>query len=135
MNNFAGEDHLPNVLIGKEQMQMTENEVILLTQLEEAQVISTSEKNLRSKIDSIVRSLENLSKKRARIDFEIKRQKKSLTRKRQELKKVSSSTQVKAKLTLESTKDFPGFRLTDRRSELRVLDSKLLQESSRVLDD
>lgn len=75
MNNFAGEDHLPNVLIGKEQMQMTENEVILLTQLEEAQVISTSEKNLRSKIDSIVRSLENLSEKRARIDFEIKRQK------------------------------------------------------------
>lgn len=135
MNNFAGEDHLPNVLIGKEQMQMTENEVILLTQLEEAQVISTSEKNLRSKIDSIVRSLENLSEKRARIDFEIKRQKRSLTRKRQELKKVSSSTQMKAHLTLESTKDFPGLRLTDKRSELRVLDSKLLQESSRVLDD
>lgn len=114
---------------------MTESEITLLTQLEESQVISTSEKNLRSKIDSIVRSIENLSEKRARIDFEIKRQKKSLTRKRQELKKVSSSTQVKAKLTLEQTKDFPGFRLQDKRPALRVLDSRLLQESSRVLDD
>lgn len=135
MNNFAGEDHLPNVLIGKEQMHMTESEVTLLTQLEEAQVISTSEKNLRSKIDSIVRSLENLSEKRARIDFEIKRQKKSLTRKRQELKKVSSSTQIKAKLVFESSENFPGVQLSDRRPELRVLDSRLLQESSRVLDD
>lgn len=114
---------------------MTDSEITLLTQLEESQVISTSEKNLRSKIDSIVRSIENLSEKRARIDFEIKRQKKSLSRKRQELKKVSSSTQIKAKLTLESSKDFPGFELQDKRPALRVLDSRLLQESSRVLDD
>lgn len=113
---------------------MTENEKIFLTQLEETKVITTADKNLRSKIDSITRSLENLSEKKARIEFEIKRQKKSLTRKRAELKRVSRSNQAKLTLSLES-----GIVSTDSLPEqetrnLQVLDSRLLRESSQQLD-
>lgn len=97
-------------------------------------VITTEEKNLRSKIDSLVRSLENLSEKKIRIDFEIKRQKKSLTRKRMELKKVTKRNQARLTVALESG------RLTDLRppegqSLLAKLDSRLLQESSLRLDN
>lgn len=102
--------------------------------LQEKQIISSAEKNLRSKIDSILRSLENLSEKKLRIEFEIKRQKKSLIRKRAELKRVSSTSSKKLTLAIENkviSSDDP-----QKGSQfLRVLDNKLLQESSRVLED
>lgn len=112
---------------------MTNDEEKLLSVLESTQTISTSEKNLRSKIDSIVRSLENLSEKKARIDFEIKRQKKSLTRKREELKRVSKSNQAKVTLTLESKGINPDI-ISEGVLELNRLDSKLLQESNLVIE-
>lgn len=102
--------------------------------LEENQIISSSEKNLRSKIESILRSLENLSQKKLRIEFEIKRQKKSLIRKREELKRVSKSTSKRLSLTIEAQNQNPEV-LQEKLRELRVLDNKLLQESSRLLED
>lgn len=114
---------------------MTQKEETLLLQLEETKVISTADKNLRSKIDSIIRSLENLSEKKARIEFEIKRQKKSLTRKRAELKKVSRSNQAKLSLSLESGAVVTDTSPQEETLNLQILDSKLLQESSQQLDD
>lgn len=53
----------------------------------ESGIIQDSERNLRSKIDSIISSIENLSRKQARIKFELERQRTSLTHKRNELKR------------------------------------------------
>lgn len=115
---------------------LTENETKFLTDLAEAKVISDSDKNLRSKIDSILRSLENLSAKQARIEFEIKKQKKSLTRKRQELKKVQKSTSRKLSVAIEEQTSIQGIFLDDiDQQALRRLDSRLLAESSRILED
>lgn len=110
---------------------MTQEEERLLTVFESQSVIATSEKNLRSKIDSICRTLENLSQKKARLDFEIKRQKKTLTRKREELKRVSKSNQAKVALTLES--QGPSEHDSEIESMIRRLDSRLLQESDRLI--
>lgn len=105
-----------------------------LTTLVESGVITTADKNLRCKIDSILRSLENLSAKKLRIEYEIKKQKKSLSRKRQELKKVTKSNQKKLSIALESgtLKQLPG---KDGNSFIRRLDSILLEQSSQQLDD
>lgn len=102
--------------------------------LREAKVITTADKNLRCKIDSILRSLENLSAKKLRIEYEIKKQKKSLLRKRQELKKVSKSNQKKLTIALESGNliESPS---EEELSFLRRLDSILLEESSQQLED
>lgn len=114
---------------------ISEKENQYLTVLEQTKVITTADKNLRSKINSILRSLENLSQKKARIEFEIKRQKKSLLRKREELKKVSTSNQKKISISLESGNLIhPDLEEQDLQS-LRRLDLILLQESNRLLDD
>lgn len=115
---------------------MTHEEVnAQLSVLESSGLISTPERNLRSKIDSIVRSLENLSAKRLRIDFEIKRQKKSLVRKREELKKTQKSTRAKATLALESGGLIHKAIRQKEILDLQRLDSRLLQESTQVLDN
>lgn len=97
-------------------------------------VISTSDKNLRSKIGSLLRSIENLEAKRERLTYEINKQKKSLTRKRQELKRVSRSNQKNSSLALESAGE--DFLLFDQGTlnSLRRLDSILLEISSRKLE-
>lgn len=105
-----------------------------LTILEEAGIISSSEKNLRSKIESINRNLEQLQSKALRIDFEIRRQKKSLVRKREELKKVSKRNRTRLSKALESeNQDLEIFDIND--SKLRSYDSRLLQESNQLLED
>jgi hypothetical protein len=97
--------------------------------------ISDSSKNLRSKIDSIVRSIENLSQKKLRIEFEMRKQQQSLTRKRQELKKRSRSNRIKVRAALESSNtDLEQDSAKKEIEELLRLDSILLQESDRVLD-
>lgn len=113
---------------------MTQEEQRFLSVLEEKSVITTSEKNLRSKIDSLIRSLENLSEKKLRIEFEIKRQKKALTRKREELKRVSKGNQSKLVLTLEESEFGPKL-VPEGNSELRRIDSRLLQESNRLMEN
>lgn len=114
---------------------MTQEEKDLLSVLENGKMIATSEINLRSKIDSIMRSLENLSAKKARIEFEIRRQKKTLTRKREELKRVSKSNQAKLSLTLENQNPVLfRFQAKERNLELQRLDSRLLQESNRLIE-
>lgn len=112
---------------------MTENDTNFLDALLEQKVISDSEKNLRSKVDSIVRSIENLTEKKARLDFEIKKQKKSLTRKREELKRVSNSTQVRERLTLESSSP-AGYPDQEDLKVLHKLDQQLLESSFRVIE-
>lgn len=111
---------------------ISENDYNNLRFLEENSVISTEDKNLRSKIDSLTRSLENLSEKKLRLEFEIKRQKKSLIRKREELKRVSKRNSAKLNLTLES-----GNQALANPGEITWisrLDSKLLQESDQALE-
>lgn len=112
---------------------ITEENFKDLTFLEDAGVITTADKNLRSKIESIDRNLEQLLQKKLRIEFEIKRQKKSLVRKREELKKVTSRNNAKLKLTLESGNLVPD-PCEEHYTWLRQFDSKLLQESSQRLD-
>lgn len=106
-----------------------------LIHLEEATVITTPERNLRSKIDSLTRAIENMSEKKIRLDFEIKKQKKALIRKRNELKKVQSSLSAKSSLVIENEIIFDDFPPAEDYLVLRRIDSKLLQESDRVLNN
>lgn len=102
--------------------------------LEEAGIISTPEKNLRSKIDSILRSLENLSQKKMRIEFEIKKQRKSLERKRLELKRSHKSQNFKAKFVLENSNSNLDQTLIISIREQQRLDSIVLQKTDLVLN-
>lgn len=88
--------------------------------------------NLESKIGSLINSLENLASKKARIEFEIKKQKRSLTRKREELKRVSKSISGKTRLALEST-----YSDSDREQVLQEQKriQSLLSESARILEE
>lgn len=87
---------------------------------------------LASKIESLMRSIENLSQKKIRIEFEITRQKRSLARKREELKRVSKSLNRKVSIRLEST-DNPG-QEKDLEGQQKVF-QRLLSESARILED
>lgn len=101
--------------------------------LQERTIITEPDKNLRSKIDSIVRSIESLSAKRDRIDYEIKRQKKSLERKRMELKK--SNTHLRSEQTLDAKFRVSSGLLSESLSlSLGDIDDYLLRESHRVLE-
>lgn len=112
---------------------ITKDDDLDLTFLEENSIITTEDKNLRSKIDSLTRSLENLSQKKMRLEFEIKRQKKSLIRKREELKRVSKRNTVKLKLALEAG-NLVSYPTEEQITWLRKFDSNLLQESNLVLE-
>lgn len=114
---------------------LTEEEKLFLSRLQESEVITAPDKNLRSKIDSILRSIENLSEKKIRIEYEIRKQKKSLVRKRQELKKVTGPNQKKLTVTLESDTQAEAHQKEQLNALFRRIDSKLLQESSQVLDN
>lgn len=93
----------------------------------------TSKQNLESKIESLIRSIQNLSEKKLRIDFELKRQKRSLARKREELKRVSKSSHAKTQISLESSVE------SQIEETSSVVDYKrtqsLLQESARILEE
>lgn len=111
---------------------MIKEEVYLLEEAQKQKIITTSEMNLRSKIDSITRSLENLLAKEARIQFEIKRQRKSLMRKREELKKVTKRVSPKKSLN-EFSIDF-GDWTQENNFQLSRIDKILLQESNSVIE-
>lgn len=101
--------------------------------LSESTAPRTSKQNLESKIESLIRSIQNLSEKKSRLEFELKRQKKSLARKREELKRVSKTTQIKGTLTLESSEIEPQHQET-RTDDFKRTQS-LLQESARILEE
>lgn len=102
--------------------------------LEEGKGNSTPQnptQNLKSKMDSLLRSLEQLSAKKMRIEFEIKRQKKALANKREELRRVSKSSTAKVKLALESTIN------SSEQEEIRKEQQetqRLLRESAEALE-
>jgi hypothetical protein len=102
--------------------------------LVEAGLITTPEKNLRSKLDSILRSIENLTQKRLRIEFEIKKQKASLLKKRQELRRSTKSRSAKMKIALESSDPTQMTEIEEAIKELQRLDSIALQKSDQVLN-
>jgi len=97
--------------------------------------INTPRKNLISKIDSILRNLENLSQKKLRIEFEIKKQKSSLQRKRDELKKAQKSLRVKTRISLESADSISEFSSEQELDDYLKRCSKYLSETQRVLDE
>lgn len=97
----------------------------------EHKLITDPEKNLRSKMDSLLRSIENLTAKKLRLEYEIKVQKRSLARKRMELKKVSKHF----KATLESAQDPVLQEVVSREKDLTLdVDNYLLRESFRILN-
>lgn len=97
-------------------------------------IIQTPAKNLSSKVDSILRSIENLTQKKLRIEFEIKKQKKSLLRKKEELRKVQNSNRRRLKISLESAD--PNSESIQEEFDLFQKEvSRLLEKSARVLDE
>jgi seryl-tRNA synthetase len=101
---------------------------------ETTSIIQTPAKNLSSKIDSILRSIENLTEKKLRIEFEIKKQKKSLLRKKEELKKVQNSNRRRLKISLEAAN--PNQDSIQEEFDLFQKEvSRLLEKSARVLDE
>lgn len=112
---------------------MSDTEILnqQLQLLSEAGVISEPEQNLRSKVDSLVRSIENLTAKRLRIEYEIKMQKRSLARKRMELKKGSKHSKAKLESALETGLLIGEF---GRKITTDPTLDYLLRESARILD-
>jgi seryl-tRNA synthetase len=101
---------------------------------EATSIIQTPAKNLSSKVDSILRSIENLSQKKLRIEFEIKKQKKSLLRKKEELKKVQNSNRRRLKVSLEAAN--PNQDSIQEEFDLFQKEvSRLLERTARVLDE
>lgn len=101
--------------------------------LTENSKVQNPKQNLESKIESLIRSIENLTEKKIRIEFELKRQKKSLARKREELKRVSKSSQAKVNLSLESQTETNS---SDEKSTEEFKRTQyLLQESAKILED
>lgn len=102
-----------------------------LQPLVENKLITDPEKNLRCKMDSLLRSIENLTAKKLRLEYEIKVQKRSLARKRMELKKVSKHFKVQ----LESTQDPVLQEVVAEQKDLTLeTDNYLLRESFRILN-
>lgn len=100
----------------------------------ETPIPQNPKQNLESKIESIIRTIENLSEKKIRIDFELRRQKKSLARKREELKRVSRSSQAKVSLSLENSFNTNLQEIEDQQYALKRTQF-LLQESARILEE
>lgn len=107
-----------------------QNELDLI--LEESSLKEDS-KNLRRKIDSICRTIENLSAKKLNIEAEIRTQKKVLVRKRNELKKRSKSNQTRINFRLESSEI--SSPVPEEIKKIQQLDQRLLRESSRLLEE
>lgn len=102
-----------------------------LETLLETSLITSPEKNLRSKIDSLIRSIENLTAKKLRLEYEITTQKKSLARKRMELKKATKHLKVNLESAVNSALLSEAVQSSDPANEV---DNYLLQESFRILD-
>lgn len=102
--------------------------------LKETGLIKDPEKNLRSKIGSLLSSLKNLQEKQRRLDYEIRRQKKSLVRKQQELKRVSRSLTNRRQTILESSNLGQSDVILLMLREQRRLDSIAIEEINRLLD-
>lgn len=115
--------------------QFDENDQKIIQLFEETGQISSSEANLRSKIQSLLNSLENLSQKKIRIDFEIRRQKKALARKREELKRSSKTLTAKGSIHLEASELAEVLCGTDRPLTLQYVDQTLLRMSANVLEE
>jgi t-SNARE complex subunit (syntaxin) len=120
-------------MISKEANKLKEILENVSIQLEEKKIPipKSPELQLKSKIASIMRSIENLSQKKGRIEYELKRQKQSLERKRLELKKTKSVSTSKFALSLEQYSDFP---VEEIERIIKAYDQRLLAESARILD-
>lgn len=118
-----------------DQGNLVNNPVSRKERIEESSgIIQTPVKNLSSKVDSILRSIQNLTEKKVRIEYEIRKQKASLSRKRSELKKAQKSTSRRIKISLESS-DPTQQSKTEELQNFQKQVSKLLEESARVLDE
>lgn len=115
--------------------QFDENDQKVIQLFEETGQISSSEANLRSKIQSLLNSLENLSQKKIRIEFEIRRQKKALARKREELKRTSKSLTAKGSIRLEASDLSRISSGAEKPLTLQYVDQVLLRESANVLEE
>lgn len=117
------------------QDNLVNNPVSRKERIEESSgIIQTPVRNLSSKVDSILRSIQNLTEKKVRIEYEIRKQKASLSRKRSELKKAQKSTSRRIKISLESSDPTQQSKTEELRNFQKQV-SKLLEESARVLDE
>lgn len=109
------------------------SELTRLAEASQMKVITQPQQNLRSKIESLIRSIDNLEAKRSRIDYELKKQKRSLARKRMELKKDSKHLRAKTESALQSGALNESFH--SRTVNILNQDSSLLQRSAEILDN
>lgn len=100
---------------------------------EGSKVFTKPEQALRSKMESQIRAIRNLEEKQKRLGQQILAQKRSLARKREELKKANRSTGRRLKSQLETC------TLNESASLLLPLvdriDNYLFQETSQILKD
>jgi len=102
------------------------------TSVSKAPIPQNSVQNLKSKMKSLIKHLSLLAEKKARIDFEIKKQSRALYSKRQELKKLQKSLHVKSSITYEDGVE-TNFQQDDK--DLKKDIQILLQESDQMLKD
>lgn len=112
---------------------MEKQERYLLT-LESGKLINTPEKNLRLKVESLVRNLEQLESKKSRLDYEIRKQRKSLVRKREELKRASKQMRTRDSAVFERHSVLDEVLIDQAFEEIKRWDSLLLQKSDQLLD-
>lgn len=104
-----------------------------LNSILEASGLPEEGQNLRRKIDSIIRTIENLQAKKVNLEFEIKTQKRVLNRKRLELKRVHKSQTSKLKVTLEE--EFLDLTCGEDPAIVEKIDQALLRESAKILEE
>lgn len=111
--------------------QLSESSVSFI---EENTILPEDGKNLRRKIDSICRTIENLSAKKLNLEVEIKVQKRVLKKKREELKKRSKSNSTRLKAALESVPIEEKAQASELQKIVQI-DQTLLRVSNFILEN
>jgi len=94
---------------------------------------------LRRKISRILRTLESLKDKKVSLDLEIKRQRRALVLKRNELKRTRTSSRTSTSTAAKVSVKLEDVQYQDQLIQLgpqntQKLDSMLLEESAKLLE-
>lgn len=112
---------------------ISEDLMELISLNEGSKVLTKPEEALRSKMESQIRAIRNLEEKQKRLALQVRTQKRSLARKREELKKANRSTGRRLRTQLEQgTLDESAnllAPLVDR------IDNQLFLETAQILED
>lgn len=102
----------------------------ILEILNESQKVPENDRYLRGKIERLILTIQVLESKQRTLNSEIKKQKRSLARKREELKKSAKRLRTgNATVTIKESQSVHYLE-----SRLREIDQDLLQRSDEILD-